>query len=79
MKSQDKVSMDKQDGATSYSTTRWWSKWEVLKQMLGYFGDIPSFLQDGDLPPTRLKLVEIIKLQMELAVTIDAGPVVNPL
>ena len=48
--------------------------------MLGYFRDIPLFLQDKDLPPTRLKLLRIIndppqnrKLQMELAVTIDAG------
>ena len=64
----------------TYSTTRWRSKWEVLKHMLGYFGDIPSFLQDKDLPLTRLKLLEIIndpprnrKLRMELAVTIDAG------
>lgn len=64
----------------TYSTTRWWSRWEVLKQMLCYFGDIRSFLDDKDLPPTRLKLLEIMddppslrKLKIELAITIDAG------
>ena len=66
--------------APSYSTTRWWSKWEVLKGILETFGDVCSFLQQRGLPPTRLKLLEMLddspqkrKLQMELAVTIDAG------
>ena len=27
----------------TYSSTRWWSKWEVMKQMLLYFGDIAPF------------------------------------
>ena len=51
-----------------------------MKQMLCYFGDIHSFLDDKDLPPTRLKLLEIMndppslrKLKIELAITIDAG------
>ena len=64
----------------SYSTTRWWSKWEVLKRMLESFGDVQSFLQQNDLPPTRQKLLEMMddppqnrKLKMEFAVTIDAG------
>lgn len=61
----------------TYSTTRWWSKWEVMKHLLDAFG---SFLQSEDLPPSRLKLLEILddapkkrKFQIELAVTIDAG------
>ena len=44
------------------------------------FGDVHSFLQDKDLPPSRLKLLEILddppqrrKLVMELAITVDAG------
>lgn len=28
----------------SYSNTRWWSKWEVQKQVYEYFGDVVSFL-----------------------------------
>ena len=48
--------------------------------MLESFGDVYSFLQQSDLPPTRQKLFEMMddppqnrKLKMELAVTIDAG------
>ena len=64
----------------TYSATRWWSKWEVLKQMHDSFGDIHPFLQDHSLPPSRLQLLKILgdpgncrKLHMELAITIDAG------
>ena len=60
----------------TYSTTQWWSKWKVMKNMHDAFG---LFLQDASLPPTRLKLLEILndlakcrKLQIELAITIDA-------
>ena len=27
----------------TYSATRWWSKWEVMKQVLEYFGDVEPF------------------------------------
>ena len=44
------------------------------------FGDIPSFVEYEDLPPSRLKLKEILddppkkrKLQVELAITVDVG------
>jgi hypothetical protein len=64
----------------SYSCTRWWSKWEVLQHLHASFGDVYSFLQDSELLPSRLKLLAILddppqnrKLQMELAVTVDAG------
>ena len=29
----------------TYSATRWWSKWEVMKQVLEYFGDVEPFLR----------------------------------
>ncbi len=69
----------------TYSATRWWSKWEVLRDLHNSFGDVHSFLQDSDLPPSRLKLLEILdhdpdkrKLCMELAVVVDAGePIVK--
>ncbi|MDD9819071.1 MAG: hypothetical protein OXU61_13195 [Gammaproteobacteria bacterium] len=32
----------------TYSSTRWWSKWEVMKQMLLYFSDIAPFLNEND-------------------------------
>ena len=64
----------------TYSPTRWWSKWEVLKALLLSFGDVESFFKDCDLPPSRLKLLEILedpancrKLHIELAATVDAG------
>ena len=36
----------------SYSTTRWWSRYEVLKQMYDAFGDVCTFLGNHDLPTT---------------------------
>ena len=32
-----------QRSMSSYSATRWWSKWEVVKQIMLYFGDIEPF------------------------------------
>ena len=66
----------------SYSSTRWWSKWEVMEQLLVTFGDVKGFLDDnGDIGlATRTKLLEILNdptktaiLQIELAAIIDAG------
>ena len=67
--------------APSYSTTRWWSKWEVIKQMHEGFADVESFITTADLPPaSKSKIQHIcddplkkIKLQIELAITDDAG------
>ena len=44
----------------TYSATRWWSKWEVMKQMMDAFGDVQHFLENNDLPPTKQKLMEIL-------------------
>ena len=66
----------------SYSPTRWWSKWEVMKQLLEVYGDVERFLQShGDLPAlTYSKLVRFFTdpqlkayLQLELAVVVDFG------
>ncbi len=32
----------------TYSETRWWSHWEVLKQVMLYYGDIEPFLVEND-------------------------------
>ena len=48
----------------SYSTMRWWSKSEVIKQVYDSFADVLSFLQnlDSDLPrATSQKLVDILQ------------------
>uniref|UniRef100_A0A1X7TYF9 HAT C-terminal dimerisation domain-containing protein n=1 Tax=Amphimedon queenslandica TaxID=400682 RepID=A0A1X7TYF9_AMPQE len=65
----------------TYSTTRWWSKWEVMRQVMIYFGDIEPFLQNNDFAPAiRSKLLAFMSdsnkkalLQVELAATIDWG------
>ena len=66
----------------SYSVTRWWSKWEVMRQLMVYFGDLLSFLEENDdvAPACRLKLLGIIHdsdklahLKIELAATVDIG------
>lgn len=64
----------------SYSTTRWWSKFELMKQVHDMFGDISAFLRNEELPViSTKKLLAIIddmpslrKLKTELAMTIDA-------
>ena len=65
-----------------YSATRWWSKFEVMKQLLDLFGDVLPFLElnTSISPATRGKLLSILHdphekshLMVELAVTIDAG------
>ena len=67
---------------SSYSATRWWSKWEVLKQVADYFADVEPFLRENGhiAPATRQHLVDIFDnpddaadLELELAVLIDGG------
>ncbi len=62
--------------------TRWWSRWEVLHQVLQQFGDVELFLRNNaDISPTtRSKLLEILSdpqksslLKIELAVVSDLG------
>ena len=66
----------------SYSPTRWWSKWELMNQLLFQFGDVRPFLEEHeDLgPATRQKLLGIVTdpqrnvlLQIELAAVVDCG------
>ena len=65
----------------SYSPTRWWSKWEVVKMLMLYFGDIEPFLQQNDDigPSIRPKLLSFAdaqkkaNLQLEVALTVDWG------
>ena len=34
----------------SFSTTRWWSRWEVMEQLLVQFGDVEPSLQKKEFP-----------------------------
>ena len=64
----------------TYSATRWWSKREMVKKVMTYFGDIePFLLQNDDIGPTlRPKLLSFFddqqklgRLQLEIAATVD--------
>ena len=65
----------------TYSETHWWSRWELLKQVMQYFGDIEPFLLENDVSPSyRRKWLAILHdpekkpfLEVELAVVIDVG------
>ena len=66
----------------TYSKTRWWSRWEIMQQVLEQFGDVEPFLQDNaDVSAaTRAKLLEILHdpqqlllLKVELAAIVDMG------
>ena len=63
-----------------YSATRWWSEWEVVKQVMVYFGDIKPFLEENEDNGTSLrpKLLSFFhtpqtksKLQIEIAATVN--------
>lgn len=64
----------------SYSETRWWSKYEMMVQVHDLFGDIPAFVNGGQIPEvTARKLQDILNdqqklalLKVELAITVDA-------
>jgi len=66
----------------SYSQTRWWSKWEVMQQLLVQFGDIKPFLTKNTEigPHTRPRLLSFFEdtqklnyLKIELAAVVDWG------
>ena len=65
-----------------YSPTRWWSKWELIKQVMELFGDVESFLRTNEdlAPATRGKLLgyfndmqKKVCLLIEMAVVFDVG------
>ena len=66
----------------SYSPTRWWSKWELMNQLLMQFGDIERFLTENSeiAPASNKKLLDILRnspkssyLKLELSSIIDWG------
>jgi len=67
---------------SSYSKTRWWSRWEVIKQVMLSFGDVEPFLLENEdigksLCPKLLAHFSDCqtksKLQVEMAATVDWG------
>ena len=66
----------------SYCPTRWWSKWECMKQVFELFPDVDSFVNSNDefSHTTRSKLIALLNdqakrliLRVELAITVDFG------
>ena len=47
----------------SYSPTRWWSRWELYKQLMAQFVDLEQFLKCNDdvAPATRTKLLFFLR------------------
>lgn len=65
-----------------YSATRWWSKYEVMRQLMELFADVQPFLEAHTeiSPATRGKLLSMLQddeekkyLIVDLAATIDAA------
>ncbi len=66
----------------SFSKTRWWSKWEIMQNVMVQFGDIHPFLtKHSEIGPSlRGKLLDILnsassvaQLKVELSAVIDIG------
>ena len=67
----------------NYSETRWWSKWEVYKQLTEQFGDLQEFVANAErenVAPGQIshQLVDflsdpdkVLSLKLELAVIVD--------
>ena len=53
--------------APSYSSTRWWSQFEVIHSMLKTFSDVKKLLERDDLPPaTSTKFCKSSMIQQKL-------------
>lgn len=69
-------------GAPSYCVTRWWSKWEVINNVLRSFGDIRPFLDElsDSCKATAQELRQMLDdpqscldLKIQLAAVVDVG------
>ena len=59
----------------SYSATRWWSKWEVMQQVMVQYGDMELFLtRHCDVAPTtNAKLQGFFQYRLKNVATSAAG------
>ena len=64
----------------THSATRWWSKFEIIKQVFDFFGDVEIFLRHHDYlaPSTCAKLLTFLddprkKVYLELELTTLVG------
>ena len=71
------------EAVKSYSSTRWWSWWEMLAQLHRLFHHVQPFLNNLEgCPATRANLLRVFQnskdfeqLRLQLAITIDTGKV----
>lgn len=55
----------------TYSKTRWWSKWEMIKQLMALFGDVQPFLEHNDVgAATREKMLSILRSEKKVQVKV---------
>ena len=62
-----------------FSKTRWWSRWEVIHQLMKLFGDVLLFLQQNENigPSLRPKLLDILSNPTSLALLKIEMAIVN--
>ena len=54
----------------TYSVTRWWSRWEAMKQIHDLFGDVERFVTTADLSPAaKVKLQSITNHPNQKSIT----------
>ena len=62
----------------THSATRWWSKFEIIKQVFDLLGDVETFLRHDYLAPAKLLAFfddprKKVYLELELATLVDAA------
>ena len=63
----------------SHSVTHWWSKWDILKQVSDYFGDVVPFLHEyQNLSPSTLGFLEKKHSFSNPALPLPRGHLVYP-
>ena len=72
--SKTKLTWQTQVGIKSptFSATRWWSRWEVMRHIYDYYGDVPSCMTMKNFHHQRSFKIFYQKSQIELAITVDA-------
>ena len=81
--SKSKLLWKEQTGVATktYSTTRWWSRWECVRQVMDLWGNMPNFLSNPDIAlKLKEKLLHLLQTKgkeplIKLVVNEDVGEV----
>ena len=54
----------------SYSATRWWSRWEIMKQLMVQYPEIEMFLKNNPdvAPASHAKLITFFKTSKRMCI-----------